>query len=155
MQQAQPSAATLARHAESAARAEEREARLAAEAYAAWEEEKKMITIRARKHVAPQGARKQRSGDAPLMNGGTIELIKTVPTQYCVTPTHPCPYVAKDRKKNIAAIWEFQFDATHWITNPKGLVNCASCGWPATWRSRCASPSGSRARWTRTASRDP
>lgn len=74
------------------------------------------------KRAAPKGAKKHRAGDAPQLSGRKIELIATVPKDFCKT-THPCPYRPAGRALQLVAIWELQFDATHWLSNPQGLVN--------------------------------
>ena len=73
---------------------------------------------------APNGTKRVRTGDAPQMVGKKMELIQMRPLNYCSIIRHPCRQdVAPETFAPLVAIWEFQFPASFWPSNPEGFVN--------------------------------
>lgn len=70
---------------------------------------------------APRGA-KRRMGNGTNMMGRAVELVASVPTEYCKIVRHPCTFVQK-REPELKACLELQIDATEYVSNPKGIVN--------------------------------
>lgn len=88
-----------------------------------WKEEDNAMNVRALNHVAPATVRRLKAGRAPMLTGSSIEMLSRPPRMYCSIQRNPCRYRSYGVHRQIAAVWEFQFDARNWIANPRGLVN--------------------------------